>query len=116
MHLSRFLLLLRPAPQEGRVWHGACAAPHTSAARRALVGASPSRVVTTEGFSQELAEGRSLADLVASGWRADEAEVARIARELLQVPSPPGAGLRVARGSGMIEGFWVNASCVTRVL
>lgn len=34
---------------------------------------------------QELAEGRSLADLVASGWRADEAEVARITRELLEV-------------------------------
>lgn len=34
---------------------------------------------------QELAEGRSLADLVASGWRADEAEIARIARELLEV-------------------------------
>ena len=38
---------------------------------------------------QELAEGRSLADLVASGWRADEAEVARIARELLEVRPRP---------------------------
>ncbi|KAK9834867.1 hypothetical protein WJX81_004804 [Elliptochloris bilobata] len=34
---------------------------------------------------QDLAEGRSLAELVASGWRADEAEVSRIARELLEV-------------------------------
>ena len=34
---------------------------------------------------QELAQGRTLADLVASGWRADEAEAKRIARELLGV-------------------------------
>lgn len=34
---------------------------------------------------QELAEGRSLGDLVRSGWRADEAEVVRIGRELLQI-------------------------------
>jgi hypothetical protein len=32
-----------------------------------------------------LAEGRTLADLVASGWRADEAEAKRIAKELLGV-------------------------------
>ena len=36
-------------------------------------------------FVQELAQGRTLADLVASGWRADEAEVKRIAAELLGV-------------------------------
>ena len=34
---------------------------------------------------QELAQGRTLADLVASGWRADEAEAKRIAMELLGV-------------------------------
>ena len=34
---------------------------------------------------QELAEGRTLADLVASGWRADEGEAKRIAKELLGV-------------------------------
>ncbi|PRW59623.1 serine threonine kinase [Chlorella sorokiniana] len=34
---------------------------------------------------QELAQGKSLADLVASGWRADEAEVTRIALELLDI-------------------------------
>lgn len=34
---------------------------------------------------QELARGRSLADMVASGWRADEAEVSRIAGELLDI-------------------------------
>ena len=58
---------------------------------------------------QELAEGRSLADLVASGWRADEAEVARIAHELLEVraqllraPAHAGllSGLPVRRGHG----------------
>ncbi len=35
--------------------------------------------------AQELAQGRTLADLVASGWRADEAEAKRIAMELLGV-------------------------------
>ena len=35
--------------------------------------------------AQELAQGRALADLVASGWRADEAEAKRIAKELLGV-------------------------------
>ena len=35
--------------------------------------------------AQELAQGRTLADLVASGWRADEAEAKRIAAELLGV-------------------------------
>ncbi|EFN53197.1 hypothetical protein CHLNCDRAFT_32227, partial [Chlorella variabilis] len=34
---------------------------------------------------QEVAQGKSLADMVASGWRADEAEVTRIAVELLGV-------------------------------
>ena len=34
--------------------------------------------------TQELAQGQTLAEMVASGWRADEAEVARIARELLR--------------------------------
>jgi WD40 repeat protein len=34
---------------------------------------------------QQLAPGRSLADLVASGWRADEAEARRIAEALLDV-------------------------------
>lgn len=32
---------------------------------------------------QELVEGRSLQQLVESGWRADEAEVTRIARQVL---------------------------------
>jgi hypothetical protein len=36
-------------------------------------------------MSQEVAQGRSLADMVASGWRADEAEVTRIATELLDI-------------------------------
>ena len=34
---------------------------------------------------QELAQGKSLAELVRSGWRADEAEAKRIAVELLTV-------------------------------
>jgi hypothetical protein len=34
---------------------------------------------------QEVAQGSSLADMVASGWRADEAEVTRIATELLDI-------------------------------
>ncbi|PSC76759.1 serine threonine kinase [Micractinium conductrix] len=34
---------------------------------------------------QEAAQGKSLAEMVRSGWRADEAEVTRIATELLQV-------------------------------
>ncbi|KAL4458937.1 hypothetical protein ABPG75_013802 [Micractinium tetrahymenae] len=34
---------------------------------------------------QEAAEGRSLADMVRSGWRADETEVSRIAAELLGI-------------------------------
>ena len=36
---------------------------------------------------QEVAHGRTLADMVASGWRADEGEVARIAAELLRTLS-----------------------------
>ena len=35
--------------------------------------------------TQELAEGRSLAQLVEEGWRADEAEVTRIGTELLEI-------------------------------
>lgn len=34
---------------------------------------------------QELAQGKSLAQLVESGWRADEAEVKRIALQILSV-------------------------------
>ena len=34
---------------------------------------------------QEVVQGRSLADMVGSGWRADEKEVTRIAEELLGV-------------------------------
>lgn len=34
---------------------------------------------------QEAAQGKSLADMVRSGWRADEAEVSRIAGELLDI-------------------------------
>jgi hypothetical protein len=34
---------------------------------------------------QELAEGKSLADLIQSGWHADEAEVTRIAKEILGI-------------------------------
>lgn len=34
---------------------------------------------------QELAQGRSLSEMVRSGWRADEAEVTRIATELLGI-------------------------------
>jgi eukaryotic-like serine/threonine-protein kinase len=36
-------------------------------------------------LAQQLAPGRSLADRVASGWRADEAEVKRIAEVLLDI-------------------------------
>ena len=35
--------------------------------------------------SQELAEGRSLAQMVQEGWRADEREVGRIAEEVLRI-------------------------------
>lgn len=35
--------------------------------------------------AQELAEGRSLAQMVQEGWRADEREVARIAEEVLAI-------------------------------
>ena len=35
--------------------------------------------------AQELAEGRSLAQMVQEGWRADEREVARIAEEVLRI-------------------------------
>ena len=42
-------------------------------------------ILTRSPLLQELAEGRSLGDLVKSGWRADEAEVVRIGRELLQI-------------------------------
>ena len=34
---------------------------------------------------QELAEGKSLAQMVEDGWRADEEEVARIAKEVLRI-------------------------------
>ena len=34
---------------------------------------------------QELAEGKSLAQMVQDGWRADEQEVVRIAKEVLQI-------------------------------
>lgn len=34
---------------------------------------------------QDLAQGKSLAELVKSGWRADEEEVTRIAKELLNI-------------------------------
>lgn len=34
---------------------------------------------------QDLAQGKSLAELVKNGWRADEAEVTRIAQELLNI-------------------------------
>jgi hypothetical protein len=34
---------------------------------------------------QELAEGKSLAQLVQEGWRPDEAEITRIAQQLLGV-------------------------------
>ena len=34
---------------------------------------------------QELAEGRSLAQMVEDGWRGDEQEVSRIAREVLRI-------------------------------
>ena len=34
---------------------------------------------------QELAQGKTLAELVASGWRADEAEAKHVAKELLGV-------------------------------
>lgn len=34
---------------------------------------------------QDLAEGKSLAELVKGGWRADEKEVTRIAKELLSI-------------------------------
>ncbi len=37
------------------------------------------------GFEQELAEGRSLAQLMEEGWRADEAEVTRIGIQLLEI-------------------------------
>lgn len=37
----------------------------------------------TYNHHQELAPGRSLEELVRGGWRADEAEVERIAAELL---------------------------------
>ena len=60
-----------------------------------------------EGFQQELAEGRSLADLVASGWRADEAEVVRIARALLEVPSPPARLALVSVSHGVHAGLRV---------
>ncbi len=35
--------------------------------------------------AQDLAQGRSLAELVKGGWRADEREVTRIAKELLNI-------------------------------
>ena len=35
--------------------------------------------------AQDLAQGRSLAELVKGGWRADEGEVTRIAKELLNI-------------------------------
>lgn len=41
-------------------------------------------VVKPKGM-QELAQGKSLAELVQGGWRADETEVSRIATELLQI-------------------------------
>ena len=34
---------------------------------------------------QELAEGRSLAQLAQEGWRPDEAEIVRIAQQLLAI-------------------------------
>lgn len=34
---------------------------------------------------QDLAQGKSLAELVKGGWRADEEEVTRIAKELLNI-------------------------------
>ena len=34
---------------------------------------------------QDLAQGKSLAELVKGGWRADEEEVTRIAKELLDI-------------------------------
>ena len=42
-------------------------------------------VMHANGSAQELAEGKSLAQLMAEGWRADEAEVTRIALELLGI-------------------------------
>ena len=35
--------------------------------------------------TQDLAQGKSLAELVKGGWRADEEEVTRIAKELLNI-------------------------------
>lgn len=40
---------------------------------------------TTAAYMQELAQGKSLAELVSGGWRADEAEVCRIAKEILGI-------------------------------
>lgn len=34
---------------------------------------------------QDLAQGKSLADLIKGGWHADEDEVTRIAKELLSI-------------------------------
>ena len=34
---------------------------------------------------QELAEGKSLAQMVEDGWRGDEQEVSRIAKEMLRI-------------------------------
>ncbi len=34
---------------------------------------------------QELAEGKSLAQMVEEGWRGDEQEVSRIAKEVLRI-------------------------------
>ena len=39
----------------------------------------------SQWHAQELAEGKSLAQLMAEGWRADEGEVTRIALELLGI-------------------------------
>lgn len=48
-----------------------------------LPAAAPIPHPPSPPLQQELAEGKSLEEMVRSGWRADEAEVTRIAVELL---------------------------------
>ena len=86
--IVKWYLYIGPT-QDAEVMDGCMSSSHSCAdtwgssnARLSKLDMSASQA---DAWWQDLAQGKSLADLVKGGWRADEEEVTRIAKELLSI-------------------------------